>query len=60
MRFVAFLAMYGLTYVGRMFNVVTLLIAAWVFIFSAPKVYKDNQVKKYKLIILFVRDFLMN
>jgi len=37
--------MYGLTYVGRMFNVVTLLIAAWIFIFSAPKVYKDNQAK---------------
>ena len=42
--------MYGLTYVGRMFNVVTLLIAAWIFIFSAPKVYKDNQVQTHKII----------
>ena len=36
--------MYVLTYIGRMFNGLTLIIVAWVTIFSAPKIYRDNQV----------------
>merc|ERR1711863_178528 len=37
--------MYGLTYIGRMFNGLTLVIVIWVVIFSVPKVYVDNKVK---------------
>ena len=36
--------MYALTYIGKMFNGLTLVIAVWVFIFTGPKIYKDNQV----------------
>ena len=36
--------MYALTYIGKMFNGLTLIIIAWVTIFSAPKIYRDNQV----------------
>merc|ERR1711997_1100051 len=36
-------AMYALTYIGKMFNGLTLVIAIWVFIFTGPKIYKDNQ-----------------
>ena len=37
--------MYLLTYVGRMINGLTILILIWVSIFSAPRIYKDNQAK---------------
>eukprot|EP00093_Oithona_nana_P011531 11531.XXX_742376_741234_1 [CDS] Oithona nana genome sequencing. len=37
--------MYALTYIGKMFNGLTLIIIAWVTIFSAPKIYRDNQEK---------------
>ena len=40
------LGMYALTYIGRMFNGLTLIIIAWVAIFSAPRIYKDNQVSR--------------
>ena len=36
--------MYALTYIGKMFNGLTLIIIAWVTIFSAPKIYRENQV----------------
>merc|ERR1711936_124500 len=38
-------AMYLLTYVGRMINGLTILILIWVSIFSAPRIYRDNQAK---------------
>jgi len=38
-------AMYLLTYVGRMINGLTILILVWVSIFSAPRIYRDNQAK---------------
>ena len=41
----SFLAMYLLTYVGRMINGLTILILVWVSIFSAPRIYRDNQAK---------------
>jgi len=37
--------MYALTYIGKMFNGLTLIIIAWVTIFSAPKIYRENQEK---------------
>ena len=37
--------MYLLTYFGRMINGLTILIAIWVSIFSAPRIYRDNQAK---------------
>ena len=40
--------MYAVTYIGRMFNGLTLVIGFWLLLFSAPKVYKDNQVKSIK------------
>ena len=40
-----FSAMYLLTYVGRMINGLTILILIWVSVFSAPRIYKDNQAK---------------
>ena len=45
MAFSIFLGMYGLTYIGRMFNGLTLVIVIWVVIFSVPKVYVDNKVR---------------
>ena len=36
--------MYGLTYIGHWFNGLTVVMAVWIFLFSAPKVYRDNQV----------------
>ena len=39
------LAMYMLTYVGRIINGLTILILIWVSIFSAPRIYRDNQAK---------------
>jgi len=38
-------AMYALTFIGRMFNGLSLVIAVWVFLFTGPKVYKDNQAQ---------------
>merc|ERR1712212_86951 len=38
-------AMYLMTFVGRLVNMVTLLIIAWVTIFACPRVYQDNQTK---------------
>ena len=37
--------MYMLTYVGRLINGLTILILIWVSIFSAPRIYRDNQAK---------------
>ena len=37
--------MYLLTYVGRIINGLTILILIWVSIFSAPRIYRDNQAK---------------
>jgi len=36
-------AMYLLTYVGAIMNGLTILTLAWVAVFSAPRVYRDNQ-----------------
>lgn len=36
-------AMYLLTYVGALFNGLSLIIITWVSIFAIPRVYKDNQ-----------------
>merc|ERR1711981_112562 len=36
-------AMYLLTYLGAMMNGLTILTLAWVGVFSAPRVYRDNQ-----------------
>lgn len=38
-------AMYMLTYIGGWINGLSIVIAAWVAIFSVPKIYKDNQSK---------------
>jgi len=38
-------AMYLMTFVGRLVNMVTLLIVAWVTVFAAPRIYQDNQTK---------------
>lgn len=38
-------AMYLSTYIGRMINGLTILIVVWVSIFSAPRIYRDNQAK---------------
>merc|ERR1711974_257872 len=38
-------AMYLMTFVGRLVNMVTLLIMAWVAIFAWPRIYQDNQTK---------------
>lgn len=35
--------MYLLTYVGAMMNGLTIVTLAWVGMFSAPRVYRDNQ-----------------
>jgi len=38
-------AMYLLTFVGRMINMITILITLWVSGFAWPKIYQDNQIK---------------
>merc|ERR1711951_348892 len=38
-------AMYLMTFVGRLVNIVTLLIIAWVTVFAWPRIYQDNQTK---------------
>jgi hypothetical protein len=40
-----FACMYGLTYIGKMFNGLTIVLTVWVIIFTAPRVYRDNQAK---------------
>jgi hypothetical protein len=40
-----FACMYGLTYIGKMFNGLTIVLTVWVIIFTAPRVYRDNQVR---------------
>ena len=47
--------MYALTYIGKMFNGLTLIIIAWVTIFSAPKIYRDNQVLINNFVISFFK-----
>ena len=37
--------MYLSTYIGRMINGLTILIVVWVTVFSAPRIYRDNQAK---------------
>jgi len=39
------LSLWCLTYVGAWFNAMTLIILAWVAVFSIPKVYQMNQAK---------------
>jgi len=38
-------AMYLLTFVGRMINLITILITVWVVVFAWPKIYQDNKAK---------------
>jgi len=38
-------AMYALTFIGSMCNGLSLVIAVWIFLFTGPKVYKDNQAQ---------------
>jgi hypothetical protein len=38
------LAMYMLTYIGGWINGLSIVIGAWVAVFSVPRIYKDNQV----------------
>ena len=37
------LCLYVLTYVGAWFNALTLLILAWIGVFTVPKLYLNNQ-----------------
>jgi len=39
------LSLWLLTYIGSWFNMLTLLILAWVVFFSAPKLYANNQAQ---------------
>jgi len=39
------LSLWLLTYIGSWFNMLTLLILAWVTLFSAPKLYVNNQTQ---------------
>ena len=39
------LSLWLLTYIGSWFNMLTLLILAWVTLFSAPKLYVNNQAQ---------------
>jgi len=39
------LSLWLLTYIGSWFNMLTLLILAWVIFFSAPKLYVNNQTQ---------------
>jgi len=36
-------SLYGLTYIGSWFNLLTLLIVGWCALFALPKVYLNNQ-----------------
>ena len=38
------ISVYCLTYIGSWFNLLTLLILAWVAVFTLPKLYINNQV----------------
>jgi len=37
------LCLWGLTYIGSWFNMMTLLMLTWLGVFSLPLVYKNNQ-----------------
>jgi len=39
------LSLWVLTYIGSWFNAMTLLIIAWVALFSIPKIYVNNQAQ---------------
>merc|ERR1712113_415174 len=39
------LSLWLLTYIGSWFNMLTLLILGWVTLFSAPKLYVNNQAQ---------------
>lgn len=38
-------ATYALTYVGKWLNGMTIIVVAWVVIFTAPRLYRDNKIK---------------
>merc|ERR1712228_749018 len=37
------LSLWLLTYIGSWFNMLTLLILAWIILFASPKLYQQNQ-----------------
>ncbi len=37
--------MYMLTYIGGWINGLSIVVGAWVAVFTLPRIYKDNQVK---------------
>merc|ERR1719251_878012 len=39
------LSLWLLTYIGSWFNMLTLLILAWIILFSTPKLYQQNQAQ---------------
>merc|ERR1712113_1328657 len=39
------LSLWLLTYIGSWFNMLTLLILAWIVLFSTPKLYQQNQAQ---------------
>merc|ERR1719150_1831704 len=39
------LSLWLLTYIGSWFNMLTLIILAWIGLFAAPKVYQQNQAQ---------------
>ena len=39
------LCLWGFTYIGSWFNMLTLIILAWIGLFAAPKVYQQNQAQ---------------
>merc|ERR1712126_151302 len=39
------LSLWLLTYIGSWFNMLTLLILAWILLFSTPKLYQQNQAQ---------------
>ena len=43
-------SLYMLTYIGSCFNMLTLVILAWISLFSAPKLYLENQEKVDKVL----------
>lgn len=45
------LCLWGFTYIGSWFNMMTLIILAWVGLFTLPLLYKNNQVQKEIFVI---------
>merc|ERR1712083_833590 len=39
------LSLWLLTYIGSWFNMLTLLILAWIILFASPKLYQQNQAQ---------------